>query len=112
MTFNIIYMSATVHCSFIVKINLNFGSVPRPSAPITVHKDGSQQQFSTVKYSSTTPLNSTSSLTGTWVTLVTVMNTCKICQILVKGNSAGVDGGDRLIWEEGMRKAHHATSQL
>lgn len=58
--------------------------IPRPSAPITVHRDGSQQQFSTVKYSSTTPLNSTSSLTGTWVTLVTVMNTCKICQILVK----------------------------
>jgi len=63
---------------------LQWSTVPRPSAPITVHRDGSQQQFSTVKYSSTTPLNSTSSLTGTWVTLVTVMNTCKICQILVK----------------------------
>lgn len=57
--------------------------LPQRTIPL-LHRDGSQQQFSTVKYSSTTPLNSTSSLAGTRVTLVTVMNTCKICQILVK----------------------------
>ncbi len=57
--------------------------LPQRTIPL-LHRDGSQQQFSTVKYSSTTPLNSTSSLAGTRVTLVTVMNTCKICQILIK----------------------------
>lgn len=49
-------------------------------AVFTTH--GGQKQFN----------SSQVSLAGSQVTSVTVMNTCKICHILVKGNSAGVDG--------------------
>ncbi len=65
--------------------------LPQRTIPL-LHRDGSQQQFSTVKYSSTTPLNSTSSPgwnTGDFGHGNEHLQNLSDTQ---KGKSAGVDG--------------------